>query len=229
MTMEQANTHKRLIREHLLNGGSITALEALRDFGCYRLASRISDLRSEGMAIEKTNEIVGDIIKRMLITKWLEPKLGEIFDKYKEKWFGKDGQFKGIDAVINSAKQMEADINNAGNIFNEIYNGLSDNLKEYFAASEDAMREASEKGIATASQESVDELNGRATAIQGHTYNICEYTKQLVATTNLILQSVLNIEGETDGFGARLERMESNLKGVKDTVEDIALKGIKIQ
>lgn len=54
--MEQANTHKRLIREHLLNGGSITALEALRDFGCYRLASRISDLRSEGMAIEKTME-----------------------------------------------------------------------------------------------------------------------------------------------------------------------------
>lgn len=178
---------------------------------------------------EKTNEIVGDIIKRMLITKWLEPKIGEIFDKYKEKWFGTDGKFKGIDAVINSAKQMEADINNAGNIFNEIYNGLSENLKEYFAASEDALREASEKGIATASQDSVDELNGRATAIQGHTYNICEYTKQLVATTNLILQSVLNIEGETDGFGARLERMESNLKGVKDTVEDIALKGIKIQ
>lgn len=53
---QQANTHKRLIREHLLNGGSITALEALRDFGCYRLASRISDLRSEGMAISKTME-----------------------------------------------------------------------------------------------------------------------------------------------------------------------------
>lgn len=54
--MEQSQTHKRLIREHLLNGGSITALEALRDFGCYRLASRISDLRSEGMVIAKTME-----------------------------------------------------------------------------------------------------------------------------------------------------------------------------
>jgi hypothetical protein len=54
--MEQAQTHKRLIRERLLNGGSITALEALRDFGCYRLASRISDLRSEGMSIGKTME-----------------------------------------------------------------------------------------------------------------------------------------------------------------------------
>lgn len=54
--MEQTATHKRLISEHLLNGGSITALEALRDYGCYRLASRISDLRSEGMAITKTME-----------------------------------------------------------------------------------------------------------------------------------------------------------------------------
>ena len=178
---------------------------------------------------EKTNEIVGDIIKRMLITQWLEPQIGAIFDKYKTRWFGTDGQFKGIDAVINSAKQMEADINAAGDVFNQIYSGLSENLKEYFAAADDAARQAAEKGIATASQESVDELNGRATAIQGHTYNICEYTKQLVTTTNLILQSVLNIEGETDGFGVRLQRMESDLRGVKDTVDDIALKGIKIQ
>ena len=178
---------------------------------------------------QKVNDIVGDIVKRMLITQYLEPQIGKIFDKYKDKWFGKDGRFKGIEAVTNSADQMAADINAAGSIFNQIYNGLADNLKKYFAASDEASREASQKGIATASQESVDELNGRATAIQGHTYNICEYTKQLVTTTNLILQSVLNIESETDGFGARLERMEGNLKGVKDTVDDIALKGIKIQ
>ena len=54
--MKQANTHKLLIREHLLNGGSITALEALREYGCYRLASRISDLRQEGMNIKKIME-----------------------------------------------------------------------------------------------------------------------------------------------------------------------------
>lgn len=178
---------------------------------------------------KKVNDIVGDIVKRMLITQYLEPQIGKIFDKYKDKWFGKDGRFKGIEAVNNSADQMAADINAAGNIFNQIYSGLSDNLKKYFSASDEASREASQKGIATASQESVDELNGRATAIQGHTYNICEYTKQLVTTTNLILQSVLNIESETTGFGSRLERMESNLKGVKDTVDDIAIKGIKIQ
>ena len=54
MTNEQS--HKKLIRELLLRGGSITALEALRDFGCYRLASRISDLRNEGFKIKKVME-----------------------------------------------------------------------------------------------------------------------------------------------------------------------------
>lgn len=55
-TSEHAATHKALIRRLLIDGGSITPLEALREFGCYRLASRISDLRREGLPIVKTTE-----------------------------------------------------------------------------------------------------------------------------------------------------------------------------
>lgn len=54
--MGQAHTHNQMIRQRLAEGGSITAIEALRDFGCYRLASRISDLKKEGMDIDKTME-----------------------------------------------------------------------------------------------------------------------------------------------------------------------------
>lgn len=176
----------------------------------------------------KVNDIVADIIKRMLITQYLEPEIGKIFDKYKQKWFP-NGEFAGIDAVINSAQQMGNDLNQVGEIFNQIYSGLNQGLQDLFAPTEEASREASEKGIATASQESVDELNGRATAIQGHTFSINENTKQLVVTANLILQSVLNIESETSGFGLRLERMESNLKSVRDTLDDINLKGLKMR
>lgn len=39
-----------------MQGHSITQLDALRDFGCFRLASRISDLKREGMNIKKTME-----------------------------------------------------------------------------------------------------------------------------------------------------------------------------
>ena len=101
-------------------------------------------------------------------------------------------------------------------------------MKQLFAP-EDPKREGAQKGIATASQESVDELNGRATAIQGHTFSISEQTRQLATTANLILQSVVNIESETTGFGTRLERMEGDLRGVKETIDDIALRGIKLQ
>lgn len=102
--------------------------------------------------------------------------------------------------------------------------GWADNL---FA--DDASREASKAGIATASQESVDELNGRATAIQGHTYSISEQTKQLVATSAAILESVLNIEVHTERIAARMEKVEESVRYVKTTVEDISIKGIKIQ
>jgi len=39
------------IKAHLTAGHSLTALEALQRFGCFRLAARINDLRAEGMKI----------------------------------------------------------------------------------------------------------------------------------------------------------------------------------
>ena len=45
-------TQKQKIRKHLEAGGSITPLEALREFGCFRLAARIDNLRNEGMNIK---------------------------------------------------------------------------------------------------------------------------------------------------------------------------------
>lgn len=177
---------------------------------------------------DKVKDIVADVIKRMLVSKYLEEPLGEIFDKYKNKWF-KDGQFMGLDAVIASMSGFANDLNAVGQDFAEIWEALPDNVKNMFDVTEEATREASEKGIATASQESVDELNGRATAIQGHTYSISENTKLLVATANLILQSVLNIEGNTDGLSVRMANVESDVRDMRNTVNDLALKGIKIK
>lgn len=177
---------------------------------------------------EKVNEIVADVLKRMLVSKFLEEPLGQIFDKYKAKWF-KDGQFMGLNAVIESMSGFADDLNAVGNDFAAIWDALPSSVKDMFTVTSDATREASEKGIATASQESVDKLEGRATAIQGHTYSISENTKLLVATTSLILQSVLNIESNTNGLSTRMENVEKNVKEVRDTVNDIALKGIKIR
>lgn len=176
---------------------------------------------------DKVNEIVADVMKRMLVQKYLEEPLGEIFDKYKAKWF-KDGQFVGLQAVIDSMSGFAADLNAVGEDFQTIWESLPDSVKNWFTVT-DATREASQKGIATASQESVDELNGRATAIQGHTYSISENTKLLLASVNLILQSVLNIERHTEAMAEQVSDVRLSVKEVKDTVNDIALKGIKLK
>lgn len=177
---------------------------------------------------EKVNEIVADVLKRMLVQKYLEEPLGEIFDKYKAKWF-KDGQFVGLQAVIDSMSGFANDLNAVGDTFQEIWESLPDSVKNMFTVTDEASREASQKGIATASQESVDELNGRATAIQGHTYSISENTKLLLASVNLILQSVLNIERHTEAMAEQVIDVRLSVKEVKDTVNDIALKGIKLK
>ena len=177
---------------------------------------------------DKVKDIVGDIIKRMLISKYLEEPLGEIFDEYKSKWFP-DGQFAGIDAVIASMNGFASDLNAVGEDFAEIWDALPDSVKSMFNVTDEATREASEKGIATASQESVDELNGRATAIQGHTYAINENTRLLLATANLILESVLKIEQHTDSMAQRIEKIGNDVKDVKDTVGDMNMSGIRLK
>ena len=50
--MKATDSQNALIKGWLLNGYSITQLEALTQFGCFRLAARIADLRDQGFKIE---------------------------------------------------------------------------------------------------------------------------------------------------------------------------------
>ena len=47
-------TDKTRVLEYLRANGSVTPLEALNSFGCYRLGARIFDLRQEGYRIKTT-------------------------------------------------------------------------------------------------------------------------------------------------------------------------------
>ena len=49
--MKATDSQNALIKGWLLNGYSITQLEALTQFGCFRLAARIADLRDKGLNV----------------------------------------------------------------------------------------------------------------------------------------------------------------------------------
>lgn len=108
--------------------------------------------------------------------------------------------------------------------FDKIY---KDNLDKYKEAMDQAKAElegqgydawssgtrtGTSKGIAAASQDSVDELNGRATAIQGYTYNIQENTAALVRHSASMLEHLSGIRDNT----ARLESIERIARDIRD-------------
>jgi hypothetical protein len=60
-------SQSKMIKEYLLSGGSISPLDALKMFGCFRLGARIWDLRhKEGMNIKKET-LVLDNNKRVAV------------------------------------------------------------------------------------------------------------------------------------------------------------------
>ncbi len=176
---------------------------------------------------QKVNEIVKDILKRMMITQFLEPAIGKIFDKYQKIWFDEKGNFQGIDAVKNSANNFANDLNSAGEQFSQIYNALNQGMKDLFEDTAD--RQGESRGIATASQDSVDENNARLTTIQGHTYSLVQGVTELNATSNQILARVTGIERNTDETNTKLDNMNTRIKRIEDSVDDIQRAGIKIK
>ena len=88
----------------------------------------------------------------------------------------------------------EDDVKNLRNRWDNIVNGaLSDREaweKIVGSSGSESSREASKKGLATASQDSVDELNGRFTVIQGHTYEINSSVKVIQSDTAKIAEKL---------------------------------------
>lgn len=80
------------------------------------------------------------------------------------------------------------------------------------------------KGIAQASQESVDELNGRMTAMQGHTYSLMENTRILVENSASVLERLGSIDTNT----ARLSYIEKDIRSVSACLSQMALHGVRV-
>lgn len=83
-------------------------------------------------------------------------------------------------------------------------------------------RTAVAKGIAQASQDSVDELNGRMTAIQSHTSMLVDGQKQLINDSAQALTYLAGIESNT----AELKQMRQDMGAMRKDISDIATRGI---
>ena len=176
---------------------------------------------------DATNKVMQQMVKDMMQAAVLQPILKEQAEKVKRAFESGDN-----DTILKAAAQATKVIQGAQGRLKEMYAQLSGELKKEgidLTQSEEKARQASEKGIATASQDSVNELNGRMTAIQGHTFSIAEQTRMLANNSSLILRSVMGIERNTNDLPTRLAAVEAATKAMKNSLDDIAIKGVKIK
>lgn len=220
---EEANKIINDIVEEIMGGSAADLASELGD--AFIEAFRAGEDAAEAWG-EKVDDIVANVIKRMLVSKYLEEPLGDIFDKYKSKWY-KDGEFAGIDAIMESMNGFANDLNAVGDEFQTIWDSLPDSIKNLITVTDDA-REASERGIATASQESVDENNGRLTVIQGYTYTMNENVKLIVLLGDKILEAINIIRANTE-YCKRLDNIDKQISSMRNKLDEIGDDGLRVK
>ena len=132
------------------------------------------------------------------------------------------------DYIYNMAEQLQQELDNQF--------GWADSLMQN---DDDSEREGVKKGIATASQESVDENNARLTTMQGHTYTLVqnsnenkahlaasrEHLREIRELANTSIKHLEDISRNT----YQLYETNKRLKRVEDELSDINTKGVVIR
>lgn len=179
--------------------------------------------------VKASKDLVKDMIKQM-ITEAMKATISPDMERLRETMlkFWSDGFISDWeqDYLDRMAQDMTNKLENQ-------YGWADDYFKE---EEEETEREGTKKGIATASQESVDENNARLTTIQGHTFSIVEGLGVLNATANKMLEHLAGIESNTsetneklDNTNAKIDDVEKKISKMSGTLEDINTKGLKLK
>ena len=170
---------------------------------------------------ESVTKVIEQLIQQMLFAKYFQ----HLFDKLEEEMidsFSEGGDQSIIDDILRFTEQYPAALEEYNQGMLEAQETLKKKGIDIFNLSN---RTAVNKGIATANQDSVNELNGRMTAVQGHTFNISESMKGLVNLMGQVISHLFNIERHT----SRLEKIENTMNSVKSGIDQINTKGINIR
>lgn len=177
---KQREELEQAYREKLTN----VSFDSLRD----TFKSALTDMEmSAGEFAKKFNEMLVDSIAEALMTNKYDPLIKKLY----EKW----AKFMEDDGMIDEEelRELQADRD-------AIY-GSMDKDREFLnmlGQGDTAQDQGSKKGFATASQDSIDELNGRFTAIQIDTSIIRETLSDITESMNSLHLSAAEIKQHTD-------------------------------
>lgn len=167
-------------------------------------------------------QVIDNLIKQVGYSAYIAP----ILTKAMADVEALNGQGLSSEEYLNALMGIVGDAMKVAGENVEAYNEFLENADQYAESvginTFDSERSAESKGIAQASQDSVDELNGRMTAIQGHTYSLMEGQRQLINDSAQVLRHLAGIESNT----AELRQMRLDMAAMRSDISDIATRGI---
>lgn len=167
-------------------------------------------------------EVIENLIKQVGYSAYIAPILTQAMADVEAL----NGQGLSAEEYLNALMGIVGKAMSAAEGAVEGYNEFLENADQYAESKGlntfDSERSAQRKGIAQASQDSVDELNGRMTAIQGHTYSLVAGQRQLINDTAQVLRHLAGIESNT----AELRQIRQDMSAMRSDISDIATRGI---
>lgn len=196
-----------------------------------KLGNALFDAFSKGEDAAKAfgdtvDEVIRNMVKKLLIQKFLEDPIRQAIDKYK-KAVTKDGELDLEEMLANVGILKEA-LSGIGEVAGTLPKILEDTLNQLGIEVDDALG-GQRKGIAAASQDSIDELNGRATAIQTHTAEIAAGTARLVSLAQKTFDELAEVSRMVKEGNATRLRMESATANLERKMRDFETQGIKLR
>lgn len=220
--------------------------EAITGIGFDEFKSGYADLLSD---LDSTNEDFADnfeqhlqkaIFQSLLANKYKE-QIQRLYDSWAE--YGKDGITSDEAQALRNMQQ---------NLTNSLL-AERDKLMQDFGWQSDSTREASQKTGITASQDSVDKIDGMVTTMMGHTYSINEnvnrmangidsllnYASSGISLTTDIERTAKAIESQSrdalnhlaniDSYTSNLVEMREYMYAVKNGIDTLNTKGLTLK
>ncbi|WP_297172645.1 tape measure protein [uncultured Porphyromonas sp.] len=172
------------------------------------------------------NDIINNMVKKLLIQQFLEKPIQEAINKLKQA-ATKDGELSidemlaNVGLVFDELSKVGEDAGKIQGIYEQIIKAIGMDLEDTLTGQR--------KGIATASQDSVDELNGRATAIQTHTAMIAQGTTRLTSLAQSTFDQLVEVARMVKDGNATRQRIETSTATLATKVRDFDTYGIKVK
>ena len=184
----------------------------------------------------KADDLVAGIMKNIMTNLMLTEPINAAINQLMKglATYDSDGNITGFKDVNSIEKTVLSNfketIMSLADGFGKTWEDLSKQFGDmgidlYGNEPESATRTGSSKGIAQASQTSIDELNGRATVIQSHTFSISEDMKFLRNNSSAILNQLIGIKENTD----ELRPIREDISAVREGIEVLTTKGITLK